>query len=115
MLNRRMIFTTITFKHLIYEYYLIKKKMFTGSLPAGEFGANTRMEFCCRDDGFVSSPVLNIPNDKPVIMFMNNVSGSCQEIAGKLYTAKRQQLSMQFVCLSACLCLRVCVCLSVRL
>ena len=55
----------------------------TGTLPAGEFGANTTLEFCCRDDGFVSSPMLNLPSDQPLILFMTQQSGSCQEIAGK--------------------------------
>ena len=57
----------------------------SGVLPDGVFVNSTRLEFCCRDDGFRDDEIINIPNDKPFILFsINEVSwGWCQEIAGR--------------------------------
>ena len=55
------------------------------NLPDGDFASDTRLEFCCRDDGFTSTPLSSLPNTDPLVLFPNKHSGGkCQEIAGKL-------------------------------
>lgn len=56
----------------------------TGSLPDGVFGADTRLEFCCRDDGFRELPLQTIPNTQPLILFNSHYDSieGCQQVAG---------------------------------
>ncbi|XP_071078434.1 uncharacterized protein [Haliotis cracherodii] len=56
----------------------------SGSLPDGVYDADTRLDFCCRDDGFPIVP-LKLPNTKPFILFRHKgESDSCQEVDGML-------------------------------
>ncbi|XP_076465381.1 uncharacterized protein LOC143297094 [Babylonia areolata] len=58
-----------------------------GSLPDGQFvdGQDTRMEFCCRDDGFRNTP-LNLPNTQPFVLLLTKKGKNCQEVAGMHWT-----------------------------
>ena len=51
-----------------------------GSLPDGEFGANTRLEFCCRNDGFGWEPLF-LPNRKPFVLIRTE-NKDCQQVRG---------------------------------
>ena len=54
------------------------------NLPDGDFASDTRLEFCCRDDGYTSTPMSKLPNTDPLVLFPNKHNkGKCQEIAGK--------------------------------
>ena len=55
----------------------------SGNLPDGQFADDTRLEFCCRDDGFTSTPLLKLPNTQPLVLLMNQEAGECQEVAGE--------------------------------
>ncbi|KAK6185631.1 hypothetical protein SNE40_007823 [Patella caerulea] len=54
-----------------------------GELPDGEYGKDTLIQFCCRDDGLESQPI-ELPNDKPMILFQAKFLGgdSCQVVSG---------------------------------
>ena len=52
----------------------------TGALPDGVFGENTRLEYCCRDNGFTFEPIF-LPNRNPFILFKNGKRG-CQKVRG---------------------------------
>ncbi|XP_050397734.2 uncharacterized protein LOC126815817 [Patella vulgata] len=58
----------------------------SGELPDGVFGADTRLEFCCRTDG-IKHIALDLPNETPLVLFQNDISyvqdspdTVCQEI-----------------------------------
>ena len=54
------------------------------NLPDGDFTTDTRLEFCCRDDGFTATPMSKLPNTDPLVLFPNkHRNWVCQEIAGK--------------------------------
>ncbi|XP_048244770.1 uncharacterized protein LOC124121271 [Haliotis rufescens] len=56
----------------------------SGSLPDGVYDADTRFDFCCRDDGFPIVP-LKLPNTEPFILFLHNGEAeTCQEVDGML-------------------------------
>ncbi|XP_048242800.1 uncharacterized protein LOC124119955 [Haliotis rufescens] len=56
----------------------------SGSLPDGVYDADTRLDFCCRDDGYPIVP-LKLPNTKPFILFRHKgEADSCQEVDGML-------------------------------
>ncbi|XP_076465481.1 uncharacterized protein LOC143297173 [Babylonia areolata] len=59
-----------------------------GSLPDGQFvdGLDTRLEFCCRDDGFRSTPLINLPNTQPFVLLITKGGEHCQEVAGMHWT-----------------------------
>ncbi|XP_050396406.2 uncharacterized protein LOC126814966 [Patella vulgata] len=55
----------------------------SGELPDGVFGDDTRLEFCCRADGFKNVP-LELPNDKALILYQNSIDTAwpeCQAVA----------------------------------
>ena len=56
----------------------------TGTLPDGNYGNETRIEFCCRDDAWETNPLINIPNTEPLVFIKNNKSDWCQEVAGTI-------------------------------
>eukprot|EP00057_Strongylocentrotus_purpuratus_P035074 XP_797600.2 PREDICTED: uncharacterized protein LOC593009 [Strongylocentrotus purpuratus] len=56
---------------------------FAGDLPSGQFDHNTRIDYCCRDDGFASNPIY-LPVDEP--FFLLKVNHQCQEVVGMTYT-----------------------------
>ncbi|XP_068753764.1 uncharacterized protein [Montipora capricornis] len=43
----------------------------TGQLPDGNYGRNTRIFFCCRDDGYATN-VINLPTDAPFVLLKSN-------------------------------------------
>ena len=43
-------------------------KKYTGTMPDGEFGKNTKIEFCCRTDGFAAQAIF-LPTDIPFYLF----------------------------------------------
>ena len=54
------------------------------NLPDGDFASDTRLEFCCRDDGFTTTPMSKLPNTDPLVLFLSKHDNrKCQEIAGK--------------------------------
>ncbi|KAL8570787.1 hypothetical protein ACOMHN_006937 [Nucella lapillus] len=55
-----------------------------GRLPDGQFTdtMDTRLEFCCRNDGFTSTPLINLPNTEPFVLLYHSAASSCQEVAG---------------------------------
>jgi hypothetical protein len=53
----------------------------SGALPDGVFDANTKLWFCCRDDGPYSSPI-SLPIDRPFILLQNSESNYCQTVEG---------------------------------
>lgn len=40
----------------------------TGALPKGRYDSDTRIFFCCRDDGYTTN-VINLPTGKPFVLF----------------------------------------------
>ena len=50
----------------------------SGSLPDGAYGRNTRIFFCCRDDGYTTN-VINLPTDAPFVLFKHNTH-QCQRV-----------------------------------
>nr|KAG5689384.1 hypothetical protein BaRGS_017668 [Batillaria attramentaria] len=52
----------------------------SGTLPDGTYGEDTRWEFCCRDDSVLSVP-MDLPNDQPLALWRNSYYG-CQPIKG---------------------------------
>ena len=57
----------------------------SGRLPDGDFAEDTRLEFCCRNDGFTSTPLINVPNIQPLVLLMVRQKSACQEIAGAVF------------------------------
>ncbi|XP_067676943.1 uncharacterized protein [Haliotis asinina] len=56
-----------------------------GTLPDGDFGKNTRIDFCCRDDGMPTNPVY-LPTEKPFYLFLYN--RGCQNVHGMTLTTE---------------------------
>lgn len=48
-----------------------------GALPKGRYGSNTRIFFCCRDDGYASNAI-NLPTGKPFVLF--KYTHQCQNV-----------------------------------
>ncbi|XP_068755962.1 uncharacterized protein [Montipora capricornis] len=57
---------------------LNNKNRFTGQLPDGGYDGNTKIEFCCRDDGYATN-VINLPTDKPFVLLKSNTH-LCQRV-----------------------------------
>ncbi|ESP03389.1 hypothetical protein LOTGIDRAFT_137430, partial [Lottia gigantea] len=55
------------------------KDKYGGSLPDGQFSRDTKIEFCCRDDGLPSKEIL-LPTEKPFIML--KYTRECQHVHG---------------------------------
>ena len=47
------------------------KNNITGQLPDGDYDRNTRIYFCCRDDGYATN-VINLPTDKPFVLLKSD-------------------------------------------
>ena len=47
------------------------KNNITGQLPDGEYGRNTKIYFCCRDDEYATN-VINLPTDKPFVLLKSD-------------------------------------------
>ncbi|XP_005092781.2 uncharacterized protein LOC101854311, partial [Aplysia californica] len=59
----------------------------SGSFPDGDFGNNTRFQYCCRDNGFVWEPIF-LPNRNPFVL-IRYYDDYCQEVRGMhSYTQK---------------------------
>lgn len=54
-----------------------------GTLPNGGYGRNTRVEYCCRNDGRHKNSIL-LPTDHPFILY--RYGGRCQRVKGMRYT-----------------------------
>lgn len=50
---------------------------FTGTLPEGRYDRNTRIFFCCRNDGHATNAI-NLPTDKPFVLF--KYTHQCQHV-----------------------------------
>lgn len=53
----------------------------SGECPDGEYGEDTLIRYCCRDDGPASNPIL-LPNEVP--FYLLRYGGQCQEVSGML-------------------------------
>ena len=53
----------------------------SGSLPDGDFGADTGLSFCCRDDGMATEEIV-LPKDQSFVMFMSQGATECQKVKG---------------------------------
>ena len=51
-----------------------------GAVPDGEYGENTKLFFCCRQDGSPRVPAV-LPNTQPFVLFP--VGSRCQRVEGK--------------------------------
>lgn len=51
----------------------------SGTLPDGEYDSNTRIDFCCRSDGFSKRKIL-LPIDRP--FYLMRYTSTCQEVFG---------------------------------
>lgn len=49
----------------------------TGALPEGRYDRNTRIFFCCRNDGHATNAI-NLPTDKPFVLF--KYTHQCQHV-----------------------------------
>ncbi|XP_068755959.1 uncharacterized protein [Montipora capricornis] len=47
------------------------KNKFSGQLPDGVYDKNTKIFFCCRDDGYATN-VINLPTDAPFVLLKSN-------------------------------------------
>ncbi|XP_071507091.1 uncharacterized protein [Diadema antillarum] len=54
-----------------------------GELPSGEYTTNTRIDYCCMDDGFATNPIF-LPPDEP--FYLQKRNHQCQEVHGMTYT-----------------------------
>ncbi|XP_068753813.1 uncharacterized protein [Montipora capricornis] len=50
----------------------------TGQLPDGVYDRNTKIEFCCRDDGYATN-VINLPTNVPFVLLKSNTH-QCQMV-----------------------------------
>ena len=50
-----------------------------GVLPDGKYDKNTMINFCCRNDAPLSTPMM-LPIDKPFVLY--RYGGTCQSVAG---------------------------------
>lgn len=63
------------------------KNTITGQRPDGVYDNNTKIFFCCRDDGFATNAI-NLPTDKPFVLLKSSNSHPCQTVNG---TKKREE------------------------
>ena len=57
---------------------------FEGAVPDGEYRENTKLYFCCRQDGDPGQPV-DLPNTQALALFP--FSGDCQKVVGELLSS----------------------------
>jgi len=48
------------------------KNSVTGQLPDGSYDRNTKIFFCCRDDGYATN-VINLPTDTPFVLLKSDI------------------------------------------
>ncbi|XP_052271513.1 mucin-3A-like isoform X2 [Dreissena polymorpha] len=60
---------------------VFNKNKASGTLPDGEFGSNTRIYYCCRNDGRTSSQII-LPNDRPFVLLRYGLT--CQNVHSML-------------------------------
>lgn len=53
----------------------------SGFLPDGDYGRNTRIDFCCRCDGSYSAPI-GLPLDSPFFLMRDRRALGCQSVLG---------------------------------
>lgn len=61
---------------------------FNGTLPDGEYGVNTRIDFCCRCDGSYSTPI-SLPLDNPIFLMHDSCAAACQRVSGTSVNEER--------------------------
>ena len=55
----------------------------SGILPDGTYNRNTRIDFCCRRDGFPTNKII-LPRDRPFYLYRYGSDG-CQRVTGMRY------------------------------
>ena len=53
----------------------------SGSLPDGYYGRNTKIRYCCRNDGYAENAI-NLPTDSPFVLFKGGGTYQCQAVNG---------------------------------
>ncbi|XP_078384159.1 uncharacterized protein LOC144666638 [Oculina patagonica] len=61
------------------EDYLNRNRK-SGTLPDGEYRRDTKIYYCCRNDGFATNAI-NLPTDSPFVLFKGNTH-ECQLVHG---------------------------------
>lgn len=56
------------------------KNSYSGQLPDGEYGKDTKIYFCCRSDGYATNDII-LPTDSPFVLFKSN-NHLCQLVRG---------------------------------
>ena len=56
---------------------------YTGTLPDGVYGLNTKIYFCCRSDGSYLTPIA-LPTSTPFYLY--RLGGDCQRVSGMSIT-----------------------------
>ena len=56
------------------------RNLFSGQLPDGSYGRNTKIEYCCRTDGNATNAI-NLPTDSPFVLLKANTH-LCQKVNG---------------------------------
>lgn len=51
-----------------------------GVVPSGKFGCSTLVDYCCRSDGAIATPIV-LPTATPFYLLQQSVDG-CQQVAG---------------------------------
>ena len=51
----------------------------SGTLPDGQYSEDTKIEYCCRKDGFATNEII-LPTDSPFVMF--KAGYQCQHVKG---------------------------------
>ena len=51
-----------------------------GAVPAGNYGRDTRIFYCCRSDGDINVPIV-LPTERPFFLMRQSAAG-CQLVAG---------------------------------
>ena len=57
------------------------KNNISGTVPAGEYGIDTKIYYCCSTDGDVSTAIL-LPTDKPFYLIKPINASACQDVQG---------------------------------
>ena len=75
--------------------------MIAGILPDGEYSSNTKIWFCCRNDGSPANP-LKLPSSAPFYLF--KVGEECQQVCVSqiaAYLSDKMYLAFQMVSVKA--------------
>lgn len=70
------------------EEYSNNKNSYSGQLPDGSYDeyATTRIDYCCRSDGFATNPIY-LPTDSTFVLFKSNTH-LCQQVRGRYATSE---------------------------